>query len=173
MKIDELPLLSQLIYHAETGGLDNITQEKIDEVLSSYTLSRYSKEEAPKGVKDTFDSIHNFLNRLNNFFSIPEKTLKSKYDLMSKMKKLEASLPQGCDITDDEDVIKFAKKLFKPYYNDSQAGDLLGVQRQTVKDWKVKKYLGLAGYIEKKRNVISRDALLNFYRDWKGLRWNF
>lgn len=173
MKIDELPLLSQLIYHAETGGLDNITQEKIDEVLSSYTLNRYSKEDASKGVKGTFDSIQSFLNRLNKFFSIPEKTLKSKYDLMAKMEKLEASLPEGCNITDDEDVIKFAKKLNKPFYNDSQAGVLLGVQRQTVKKWKDTKYLGLVGYIEKGRNVISRDRLLKFYRVWKGKEWNF
>ena len=89
------------------------------------------------------------------------------------MEKLEASLPEGCSIGDADEVIEFAKRLDKPFYNDSQAGDLLGVQRQTVKDWKAKKYLGLVGYIEKKRNVISRDALLKFYRTWKGKDWNF
>lgn len=37
-----LPLLSQLLYEAETGGLDKLTQEKINKVLSSYTLTSTS-----------------------------------------------------------------------------------------------------------------------------------
>jgi hypothetical protein len=168
-----LPLLYQLLYEAETGNLDNLTQEGINKVLSAYMLNRYSKNEAPRSVKEISESLISFLSKISNFFSVPERKIKSIYDLKEKVEKLEAALPKGCELWDDDEVINFAKKLDKPYYNDSQAGVLLGVQRQTVKDWKDKKYHGLVGYVEKNRNVISRDNLLKFYRVWKGKEWNF
>ncbi len=168
-----LPLLYQLLHEAETGKLDNLTQEEINKVLSSYLLSRYSKKEASKSVKETSESIIGFLSKVSVFFSIPEKELKSMYDIAGKLGKKEASLPEGCDIADDDEIIAFARKLDKPYYNDTQVGELLGVLRQTVKSWKEKRYLGLKGYIEGKRNVINRAELLKFYRTWKDKDWNF
>ncbi|HVA97753.1 MAG TPA: hypothetical protein VNG53_02580, partial [Bacteroidia bacterium] len=159
---------------AETGALDELTQKQINEVMVSYVLNHYNNsDEAKTSMKDTFDSVQKLLNRLLNFMSISEKELKAMYDIKAKMEKLEATLPEGCNIADLPEVITFAKKLDKPYYNHSQAGKLLNVQRQTISNWLDKKHLGLVGYTVGSRNVIDKIEIIRFYRVWKGVEWNF
>jgi hypothetical protein len=158
---------------AESGELTRTDQSEIMNALISYGRSL-----KPDEVNDAFKSIRLGTRHL---LEQTEKCIDSALDSVLEFHKAiegvitkEKSLPSGATIGDDAETIKFIDSLVKDAYNFSQAENVIGISRQTIKSHAEKGLHSLKTTKISKTDYITRENLIRYYRDYfKKGGWGF
>lgn len=158
---------------AEDGELTNLEQKDIMNSLFSYGCSL-----KPDEVNEEFKKIRIGLRHL---LEQSEKCIDSALNSVEEFHKAirdvigkEKNLPSGATIGDDIQTIAFIDSLDKDIYNFSQAENVIGLTRQTIKTHAEKGLHSLKTTKISKTDYITRENLIIYYRDYfKKDGWGF
>jgi hypothetical protein len=150
---------------AEKGELTSTEQSEIMNALISYGRSL-----KPDEVNEKFKQIRLGTRHL---LEQTEKSLDSALDSVNEFHKIlesvvvkEKSLPDGATVGDDADTIKFIDSLKKDAYNFSEAQNVIGISRQTIKKHAENGLHSLKITRIIKTDYITRENLIKYYRDY-------
>jgi len=158
---------------AESGELTRTDQSEIMNALISYGRSL-----KPDEVNEAFKGIRLGTRHL---LEQTEKCIDSALDSVIEFHKAiegvitkEKCLPNGATIGDDAETIAFISSLVKDAYNFSQAENVIGISRQTIKSHAEKGLHSLKTTKISKTDYITRENLIRYYRDYfKKDGWGF
>lgn len=148
-----------LINCVETIDMDNVNINDVANSLFKIHLSDCSKLERQEILNRTKQR----LNRVTLGFQQTAESLESNLKLIDEH---ESALHKGCkrmlgvSTEQDSRVVEFAKSLKKDWYNNTSAGTILGISRNTVGK-RIKK--GLIQTDGEGYNNISKEALIEYY----------
>lgn len=150
---------------AESGELSKTEQSEIMNALISYGRSM-----KPDEVNEKFKQIRLGTRHL---LEQSEKCIDSALDSVQEFHKMirqvlkeEENLPDGATVGDDVETIRFINSLNKDAYNFSQAEQVIGISRQTIKKHDENVLYGLKITRIGKTDYITRENLIKYYRSY-------
>ncbi len=150
---------------AESGELSKTEQHEIINALESY-----GRTLKPNEVNEKFK---NFRLSIRYILEQTEKCIDSALDGVNAFHKaikdvvgIDASLPKGALLGDDEETIKFIGSLELAIYNFSQAEKLIGISRQTLKKHAESGQFNLKATRISKSYYITRETMIEYYRTY-------
>jgi len=165
MNLDTKGIYISMFQLAEKGELTNLEQKYIVEALVSFGNSIN-----PNDIEEKFKNIRIGSRTL---FEQTETCIDSALSIVKGFNKAFddaklsiQSMPKGAIYGDDAETLEFIKSLKEGAYNYSQAGKLTGIARQTIKKHADKRKHGLKAFTIGKSEYISREVLINYYREY-------
>nr|WP_315172339.1 hypothetical protein [uncultured Flavobacterium sp.] len=163
--LDKKEIFISVFRMAESGELTKTDQSEIMKALISYGRSL-----KPDEVNEAFKKIRLGTKHL---FEQSEKCIDESLDSVQEFHKMvksvlkkDENLPKGATVGDEAQTIKFINSLEKGIYNFSQAENLIGITRQTIKKHAVNGSFSLKTERIGKTDYITRENLIIYYRDY-------
>ncbi len=146
--------------------LSNIDKDKLFKLIFNMAFTNGTTESEFKiRIKKFKQSIPNFLSTVDSVLTDVQKHGIEMYKMQTNLIDRVKTLPPLADTFDPEVVLKFIRSLDKKHYSFSEAEKLLGVTRQTLRSYVDQGKYGLKVIQEKKSEYLTRESIVNFYRD--------
>lgn len=162
----EIYIVTKLICGEDLSGFD---EDRVYSLIFDMALTNKVEEEDFKlKIKKFNQSIPNFLEKLREIFSRAEKNASIIYRENVRFLEHAANLPAYGGVWDSDEVLDFIRSLKEDIYSFSEAERLLGVSRQTLTKYAKEGTHGLKTVRMKKSDYLTKESLVNFYREkWK------
>ena len=160
---------------AEQGELSNLEQKDIIDALQSYGMSQISNQistdpnnQQEINIQDKFKRIREgsriLLEQTESCIDTSLAMLKEYQANIEKILAEFGTLPEFAQIGDSIETIKLITSLDQDFYNLSQAQELTGVTRQTLKKHAEQELNGLKLFQIGKSLHLSREGIITYYR---------
>ena len=111
------------------------------------------------------ESIPNFLTTLDTVLNDVQANGLQMYTRQNSMLLKATNLPSLANSFDPDPVIEFIRSLQKDSYSFLEAETLLGITRQTLRKYTDEGTHGLVVLRRKKSDYLTRESIVNFYRE--------
>ncbi len=162
---DKKGIFVSVFQMAESGELTKTDQSEIMNALISYGRSL-----KPNEVNEAFKNIRLgtrlLLEQSERCIDSALDSVQEFHKMVNAVLKEEINLPVGATVGDDAETIKFINSLKKDAYNFSEAQNVIGISRQTIKKHSESGLFSLKTTRIGKTDYITKENLIVYYRDY-------
>ncbi len=162
---DKKGIFVSVFQMAESGELTKTDQSEIMNALISSGRSL-----KPNEVNEAFKNIRLgtrlLLEQSERCIDSALDSVQEFHKMVNAVLKEEINLPVGATVGDDAETIKFINSLKKDAYNFSEAQNVIGNSRQTIKKHSESGLFSLKTTRIGKTDYITKENLIVYYRDY-------